>query len=111
MKPCRMSLTTCGPAGAHKQPLKTGRKTAVWELPLSKWKRSGERRACLTEAWQVILSREPKKILDKVPADLRRRILARLHELESDARPTGPKKLTGYTDLYRIRVGDWRVTY
>jgi mRNA interferase RelE/StbE len=65
----------------------------------------------LTEAWQVILSREPKKILDKVPADLRRRILARLHELESDARPTGCKKLTGYRDLYRIRVGDWRITY
>ena len=65
----------------------------------------------MTEAWQVILSREPKKILDKVPADLRRRILARLHELESDARPTGPKKLTGYTDLYRVRVGDWRITY
>ena len=65
----------------------------------------------MSETWQVILLREPKKILDKVPADLRRRILARLHELESDARPTGPKKLTGYTDLYRVRVGDWRITY
>ena len=64
----------------------------------------------MSETWQVILLREPKKILAKVPADLRRRILARLHELESDPRPAGCKNLTGYTDLYRVRVGDWRIT-
>jgi mRNA interferase RelE/StbE len=65
----------------------------------------------VSETWQVILLREPKKILAKVPADLRRRILARLHELESDPRPANCKKLAGHDDLYRVRVGDWRVTY
>ena len=65
----------------------------------------------MSETWQVILLREPKKILAKVPADLRRRILARLHELESDPRPASCKKLAGHDDLYRVRVGDWRVTY
>ena len=65
----------------------------------------------MSETWQVILLREPKKILAKVPADLRRRILARLYELESDSRPAGCKKLAGHDDLYRVRVGDWRVTY
>jgi len=65
----------------------------------------------VSETWQVILLREPKKILAKVPADLRRRILARLHEFESDSRPAGCKKLAGHDDLYRVRAGDWRVTY
>ena len=65
----------------------------------------------MSETWQVILVREPKKILAKVPADLRRRILARLHDLEINPRPPGCKKLAGYADLYRVRVGDWRITY
>lgn len=62
------------------------------------------------DGWQVILAREPKKILAKLPADLRRRILTELHGLERDPRPAGCKKLTG-VDFYRVRVGDWRITY
>ena len=61
--------------------------------------------------WQVILLREPKKILARVPADLRRRLLAALHGLAADPRPVGCKRLKGYEELYRVRVGDWRVTY
>ncbi len=29
----------------------------------------------------------------------------------ADARPSGCKKLRGYKDLWRIRVGDYRVVY
>ena len=65
----------------------------------------------MPETWQVIVLREPKKILAKVPGDLRRRLLTALHELEVDPRPTGCKKLRGHEDLYRLRVGDWRITY
>jgi len=60
--------------------------------------------------WQVILLREPKKVLAKVPGDLRRRLLTALHGLAADPRPAGCKRLKGY-DLYRVRVGDWRITY
>ena len=61
--------------------------------------------------WQVILLRDPKKILAKVPGDLCRRLLTALHELEVDPRPAGCKKLRGHEDLYRLHVGDWRVIY
>ena len=64
-----------------------------------------------TGPWQVILLREPKKILARVPADLRRRLLAALHELAVDPRPAGCKKLKTADPLYRIRVEDWRITY
>jgi len=64
-----------------------------------------------TGPWQVILLREPKKILARVPADLRRRLLAALHELAVDPRPAGCKKLKTPDPLYCIRVGDWRITY
>lgn len=60
--------------------------------------------------WQVILLREPKKVLAKVPADLRRRLLTALHGLADDPRPAGCKRLKGH-NLFRVRVGDWRITY
>ncbi|OQA46880.1 MAG: Plasmid stabilization system protein [Chloroflexi bacterium ADurb.Bin325] len=61
--------------------------------------------------WTVILLRQPNKILARLPADLRRRLLAALHKLEDDPRPQGYRKLEGYEDLYRVRVGDWRIIY
>ena len=61
--------------------------------------------------WQVLIHREPEKVLNKLPKNVLRRIWARIHELESDPRPTGCKKLVGYDNLYRLRVGDWRIIY
>jgi mRNA interferase RelE/StbE len=44
---------------------------------------------------------------DAIFARLDRKILA----LASNPRPAGCKKLKGYHDLWRIRVGDWRVRH
>lgn len=41
----------------------------------------------------------------------RERILRALVKLETDPRPAGAKKLAGREDLWRIRVGDYRVVY
>jgi len=38
-------------------------------------------------------------------------IVAALEALAGDPRPHGVRKLTGSDDLYRIRVGDYRVVY
>jgi mRNA interferase RelE/StbE len=51
--------------------------------------------------------KELDKLDDAVFARIDRKILA----LAANPRPTGCKKLRGYKDQWRIRVGDWRVVY
>jgi len=65
----------------------------------------------MSKIWRVQLSTDADKTFRRLPLDLRRRILAKLHELESDPRPRGCRKLVGYEDLYRLRVGSWRIIY
>jgi len=60
--------------------------------------------------WEVILTRQPQRILRRLPGDLRRRIDERLCALADDPRPEGCKHLRAF-DLYRLRVGDWRIIY
>lgn len=43
--------------------------------------------------------------------DVRRRIDAQLVKLPDEPRPKGSKSLKGYQDLFRIRVGVYRVVY
>ena len=49
--------------------------------------------------------------LKGLPQDVQRRLLARIEDLAEEPRPPGVKKLAGADDLYRIRVGDYRVLY
>lgn len=53
-----------------------------------------------------------------VKADMRRlrrdvqvRATARIEALGEDPKPRGFKKLRGHDELYRIRVGDYRIVY
>ena len=39
------------------------------------------------------------------------RIDRKVAQLAQNPRPAGCKKLKGYKDLWRVRVGDWRVVY
>ena len=39
------------------------------------------------------------------------RIMARIEGLAREPRPAGMKKLEGMKELYRVRVGDYRVVY
>lgn len=57
-----------------------------------------------------IIKRE-QKVLERLPRDLLQRIRRAISGLAVDPRPAGCKKLAGYEDYYRIRVGDWRITY
>ena len=60
--------------------------------------------------FEVIITKQPQKILRKLPKDLLRRIDRALQNLAADPRPVGCKKLIGYNNLYRIREGDWRIS-
>ncbi len=61
--------------------------------------------------WQVIIHRKAEKILKRLDGDVLKRIRAAIRGLGSEPRPTGVKKLAGYENLFRIRVGDWRIIY
>ena len=61
--------------------------------------------------WQVIIHRKAERVLKRLDADPRERIRRAIRELASESRPAGCKKLTGYENLYRIRVGNWWIIY
>ena len=51
------------------------------------------------------------KALKNIPEPDRSRIGRRIDRLADIPRPTAVKRLSGQHDLYRIRVGDYRVIY
>ena len=61
--------------------------------------------------WQVIIERQPEKVFRRLPKPLLQRIRESISGLAEDPWPPGCKKLTGYDNLCRIRVGDWRISY
>jgi mRNA interferase RelE/StbE len=61
--------------------------------------------------YQITFARTAKKELLSLPKDIGEKILASIELLSINPRPYGCKKLVGYADAYRIRVGDYRVVY
>lgn len=61
--------------------------------------------------YDVILSPKAEKQFEELANPLQRRITEALEGLESNPRPHGVKKLAGAENLWRIRVGDYRVVY
>jgi mRNA interferase RelE/StbE len=61
--------------------------------------------------YAIIIKPTAVKSLDKLPRPVRRRILDALEELRTNPRPAGCVKLTGDENLWRIRLGDYRVVY
>ncbi len=51
------------------------------------------------------------KELEKLSDVLIARLMPKIAGLAADPRPSGCKKLRGYKDLWRIRVGAYRVVY
>lgn len=61
--------------------------------------------------WQVIIDRQPERVFRRLPKPLLQRIREKISSLATDPRPPGCKKLVGHDNLYRVRVGDWRISY
>lgn len=61
--------------------------------------------------YRVELLRDPQRVLAKLPRNTRLRIEDAIDGLAEDPRPHGYSKMKGYDDLYRIRVGEWRIIY
>jgi mRNA interferase RelE/StbE len=52
-----------------------------------------------------------RKELEALPDNVLARVVKSIEALGQAPRPTGCKKLKGYKDQWRLRVGDWRVVY
>jgi mRNA interferase RelE/StbE len=61
--------------------------------------------------YTVVFARSARKELENLDPQVARRILKQVEALVAEPRPSGVVKLEGATDLWRIRVGQWRVVY
>jgi mRNA interferase RelE/StbE len=61
--------------------------------------------------YQIEFSKPAEKRLAKLPTKTRRRIADKIDGLAQEPRPHGVEKLETEEDLYRIRVGDYRIIY
>jgi mRNA interferase RelE/StbE len=61
--------------------------------------------------YELIIKPTAEKSLDKLPRPIRRRIVDAMKALRNNPRPAGVVKLVGDENLWRIRIGDYRVVY
>ena len=61
--------------------------------------------------YSVVIKSSAQKELDVLEDPVFSRIDRRILALAENPRPAGCKKLKGYKDQWRIRIGDWRVVY
>ena len=57
------------------------------------------------------ISRTAEKQLRKIPAEGQRRLARAMLALGDEPYPSGSRKLAGHDDVFRIRVGVYRVIY
>ena len=57
------------------------------------------------------IKQSAQKELDALDDALFTRIDRKILALADNTRPAGCKKLKGYKDQWRVRIGDWRVLY
>jgi mRNA interferase RelE/StbE len=63
-------------------------------------------------SYRVLIKKSAAKELEAVPGKKdRQRLIERIRSLSEEPRPHGAEKLSGSTDKYRVRRGDYRVLY
>ncbi len=62
-------------------------------------------------SYRLEWSRSAAREVRRVPPGIALRIAEAVGELSKEPRPPGCKKLVGHKDLWRIRVGAYRVIY
>lgn len=62
-------------------------------------------------SYRLVLSKPAVRALRDLPANVNQRISIALDGLKEQPRPQGCIKLQGREELWRIRVGDYRIIY
>ena len=63
------------------------------------------------DKYTVVFARSARKELESLPDQVVERVLPRIEDLVDSPRPAGCRKLSGEQNLWRIRIGDYRVIY
>ena len=61
--------------------------------------------------YTVIIHRDAKKDIKKLHPQVRKRVVLALELIEENPRLRGSEKMSGYSDLYKYRVGHYRIIY
>jgi mRNA interferase RelE/StbE len=64
--------------------------------------------------YRVVLTKRARKGLEKAPDHVRKRAIETLDALQESFAPVklvDVKRLKGYDNVFRIRIGDWRLIY
>lgn len=62
-------------------------------------------------AYGLVLTRAARRDLDQLPKEVLERADSTILALADNPRPFGSEKLQGFENLYRIRVGKYRILY
>jgi mRNA interferase RelE/StbE len=61
--------------------------------------------------YAIVLARSARKELEALDPPMIERVIARIEALAHDPRPTGARKLRSSGNLWRVRVGDYRIVH
>ncbi|OAV74743.1 addiction module toxin, RelE/StbE family [Bacteroidales bacterium Barb7] len=61
--------------------------------------------------YNVIINKKVYKEISDIPDLYAKKIIKAIYGLEYNPRPNGSRKLSGFKDLYRIRISIYRVIY
>ena len=65
----------------------------------------------MARTYAVLVDTRAQKEITKLNKDAQRRIVAKIESLARNLRPNGVDKLESSEELYRVRVGDFRIIY
>jgi mRNA interferase RelE/StbE len=78
---------------------------------MSKKRQGGPPRGPGRDRHEVTLTRAAERGLSRLPREILRRVDAKILALADEPHPPGSIKLQGANDVYRVRVGDYRILY
>lgn len=61
--------------------------------------------------YAITFARSARKELEALEVRIITRVVPKIEELATEPRPRGCRKLVGEVNLWRLRVGDYRVIY
>ena len=64
-----------------------------------------------SERYSIVITRGAERDLDRLDRAVLNRVAREVDALSVEPRPMGCRKLVNQVNLWRVRVGDWRILY